>query len=259
MSKTRYGIVLSGGGVRGIAHLGVLKALEEHDIKPEVIAGASAGAIVGAFYAAGHSLEDILYFFKTTSMFSWQNYTYRKPGILDTDKFEPVFAAYLPEDDFAALEKPLFVSTTDICSGKNVIFSEGRLVRTVLASAAFPIVLSPVLMDDIYYADGAITNNFPVEPLLPLCDKVIGSYVSPLNKIEPGHLVNSMAVLERALKVGMAALSESKFRHCDLLIAPHQLNEIGTFSLKRIDEVYEIGYETAHRQLTTMLKAEQQI
>lgn len=256
MKERGYGIVLSGGGVRGIAHLGVLKALEEHQIIPEVIAGASAGAIVGAFYAAGHSLEDILYFFKTTSMFSWQNYTYRKPGILDTDKFEPVFAAYLPEDDFAALNKPLYISATDIISGKNVLFSEGALVRKVLASAAFPIVLSPVWIDNTYYADGAITNNFPVEPLLPLCDTIIGSYVSPLNKIEPDSLTTSMAVLERTLKIGMATLSESKFCHCDLLIAPHELNEVGTFSLKRIDEVYEIGYETAHRQLEAMLTSE---
>jgi len=247
--ETKYGIVLSGGGVRGIAHLGVIKALEEHGIYPEFIAGASAGAIVGAFYAAGHSWEDILHFFKTTSMFSWQNYTYRKPGILDTDKFESIFASYLPEDNFASLKKTLFVSATDIETGKNVIFKQGSLVRKVLASAAFPMVLSPVRISGTYYADGAITNNFPVEPLVGTCDTIIGSYVSPLPVIQHGELTNSMAVLERALKIGMAAQSESKFEHCDILVAPHQLNEVGTFSMNRIDEVFEIGYETACQKL----------
>ena len=247
--ETKYGMVLSGGGVRGIAHLGVIKALEERGIYPELIAGASAGAIVGAFYAAGHSWEDILHFFKSTSMFSWQNYTYRKPGILDTDKFEHLFATYLPGDSFASLTKTLFVSATDIEKGKNVIWQEGSLVRKVLASAAFPMVLSPVQIEGTFYADGAITNNFPVEPLLPLCDTIIGSYVSPLPIVQPGELTNSMAVLERAFKIGMAALSESKFQHCDILIAPHQLNEVGTFSMNRIDEVFEIGYEAACQQL----------
>ncbi len=249
METKNYGIVLSGGGVRGIAHLGVLKALEEHGIYPRYIAGASAGAIVGAFYAAGHSLEEILYFFKSTSMFSWQNYTYRKPGILDTDKFESLFASYLPNDNFSSLTKTLFISATDIEKGKNVIWQEGSLVRKVLASAAFPMVLSPVRIAGTYYADGAITNNFPVEPLLGACDTIIGSYVSPLSIIQPAELINSMAVLERAFKIGMATLSESKFQHCDILIAPHQLNEVGTFSMNRIDEVFTIGYETTCRKL----------
>jgi NTE family protein len=252
METKKYGIVLSGGGVRGIAHLGVLKALEEHGIYPEFISGASAGAIVGAFYAAGHSVEEILYFFKSTSMFSWQNYTYRKPGILDTDKFESLFASYLPGDNFSNLTKTLFVSATDIEKGRNVIFQEGTLVRKVLASAAFPMVLSPVRIEDTYYADGAITNNFPVEPLLSICDTIIGSYVSPLPVIQHGELTNSMAVLERAFKIGMATLSESKFQHCNILIAPHQLNQVGTFSMNRIDEVFEIGYEAAQRTLAKL-------
>lgn len=252
MSSTKqptYGLVLSGGGVRGIAHLGVLKALEEHGISLQYLAGASAGAIVASFYAAGHSWTDILHFFKTTSMFSWQNYAYRKPGLLDTDKFDSVFAEYLPEDDFSVLKKELFVSTTDIGAGRNVIFNRGPLRRAVLASSAFPIVLSPILIDGVYYADGAITNNFPVETLLPHCDIVIGSYVNPISTIDPALLKTSKSVFERAFNIGMAASSVSKFSQCDILIAPPQLNDVGMFSLSRIDEVFQIGYETATQVL----------
>lgn len=243
------GLVLSGGGVRGIAHLGVIKALEEHHIRVRAISGASAGAIVGAFYAAGHSWEHILEFFKSTPLFSWQNYSYRKPGLLDTDKFQKAFAAYLPDDDFQGLERKLYVSTTDICTGKNQIFSEGKLIRKVLASAAFPIVLSPVRIRGVLYADGGITNNFPIEPLRGNSDYIIGSYVNPLDTIDGKALTSSMAVMERAFKIGMATLSESKFSDCNLLVAPRQLTEIGTFSLNRIDEVFEIGYTAACQAL----------
>ncbi len=243
------GLVLSGGGVRGIAHLGVIKALEEHNIRVKSIAGASAGAIVGAFYAAGHSWEHILEFFKTTPMFSWQNYTYSKPGLLDTDKFQKAFAAYLPDDDFQGLECKLYISTTDICTGKNHIFSEGKLIKKVLASAAFPIVLSPVRIDGVFFADGGITNNFPVEPLLSESDFIIGSYVNPLPTIEAQELTSSMDVMERAFKIGMATLSESKLSNCDVLVAPLELTEIGTFSLNRMDEVFEIGYSAACKAL----------
>lgn len=239
------GLVLSGGGVRGIAHLGVIKALEEHNIRVKLISGASAGAIVGSFYAAGHSWEHILEFFKTTPLFSWQNYTYSKPGILDTDKFQKAFAAYLPDDDFQGLECKLFISTTDICTGKNQIFSEGKLIRKVLASAAFPIVLSPIQIDGVFYADGGITNNFPIEPLRQEADFIIGSYVNPLPKIEAQELTSSMDVMERAFKIGMATLSEKKFSECDVLVAPLELTDIGTFSLNRMDEVFEIGYTAA--------------
>ncbi|MEL6657378.1 MAG: patatin-like phospholipase family protein [Bacteroidota bacterium] len=243
------GLVLSGGGVRGMAHLGVIKALEEKQIRVRQIAGASIGAVVGAFYAAGHSWEHTLEFFKTTPMFTWQNYTYSKPGLLDTDRFHSVFAAHLPDDNFHSLERKLFISTTDICAGKNCIFKEGRLIQPILASAAVPMVLSPVLIDGIYYADGGITDNFPLEPLEEECDYIIGSYVNPLDNIEPEELNSSMAVLDRAFKIGVVTLSERKFSDCDLLIAPPGLDQVGTFSLNRIDEVFEMGYSAAMEAL----------
>jgi NTE family protein len=80
MKEFTYGLVLSGGGIRGLAHVGVIKALEEEGIYPSYIAGASAGAIVGAFYAAGYSGEEILAFFQKTSLFSLDKYAYEKPG-----------------------------------------------------------------------------------------------------------------------------------------------------------------------------------
>jgi NTE family protein len=109
MEKHQLGIVLSGGGVRGMAHIGLLKALEEHDIQPEIIAGSSAGALVGALYAYGHDFDAMLEFFKTVPLFKFSFYSAVKPGLLDIDKYRVFFKDYFPENDFAALNKPLHV------------------------------------------------------------------------------------------------------------------------------------------------------
>ncbi len=254
MSEPTYGIVLSGGGIRGLAHVGVIQALEEEGIYPSYIAGASAGAIVGAFYAAGYRADDILAFFRKTSIFSIDKYTYRKPGLIDTDKFYQIFKAYFPEDRFDHLKKKLFVSATDILAGKTRFFHEGPLINAVLASAAFPVVLSPMTIEGVLYADGGITNNFPVEPLLAHCDKIIGVYVNPLNKIKAVELSSSLSVLDRAFKIGMANISIQKFGQCNLVIAPEKLSHFGTFSMSHLDEAYEIGYEAAKNRLADIRK-----
>src|SRR6056297_1530301 len=95
------GLVLSGGGVRGVAHIGAIKALGEFGIRPSHIAGTSAGAIVGALYAGGCNWEEILDFFKTTQIFSIKKYARSKPGFVDTEKFYDHLKSYLPEDNFA--------------------------------------------------------------------------------------------------------------------------------------------------------------
>jgi NTE family protein len=249
MKSTTFGLVLSGGGVRGMAHIGAIKALEEHGIYPSHIAGASAGAIVGALYSGGYSCDEMLAFFKNTSLFSINNYAYQKPGLIDTDKFYKIFQKQFPEDRFESLKLKLFVSATDIVAGKNKIFDKGPLIYAVLASSAFPVVLSPLLIDGTLYADGGITNNFPVEPLKAHCDKILGSYVSPLKKIKPSDLNSSISVLDRAFSIGMVSMSEQKFQFCDLLFIPPTLNKFATFSKSNIDEIYLIGYSEAINKL----------
>ncbi|MBK8501155.1 MAG: patatin-like phospholipase family protein [Saprospiraceae bacterium] len=249
MNEPTYGLVLSGGGIRGLAHVGVIRALEEEGIYPGYIAGASAGAIIGAFYAAGYSCEDILAFFHETSIFSIDKYAYGKPGFFDTEKFYQIFRTYFPTDDFKDLAKKLFVSATDILAGKTKFFHEGPLIHAVLASAAFPVVLSPMMIDEVLYADGGITNNFPVEPLLAHCDRIIGVYVNPLNKIKAEELTSARNVMDRAFRIGMANMSIQKFSHCDLVISPEKLSRFGTFSIRHLDESYEIGYEEARKHL----------
>ena len=253
-NKPSIGLVLSGGGVKGLAHIGVIKALEEEGIFPRYISGASAGSIVGAFYAAGYSPDVILQFFKTTPLFSFNNYAYGKLGLLNSDKFYEILKTYFPKDNFESLQKQLYVSATDILVGKTKFFHEGPLINAILASAAFPVVLSPIIIDDILYADGGITNNFPVEPLIGQCDKIIGVYVNPLNEIKSKDLTSSRILMIRAFEIGMANTSIKKFNQCDLVIVPEELKNMGVFSMSHLDDAYEIGYKTTKERMKDIVK-----
>ena len=238
------GLVLSGGGIKGVAHIGAIKALEENGIYPTHISGSSAGAVVGAFYAQGYKPEEILSFFKTTPLFNFSRYAYRKPGFIDTDKFYRDFKKYFPEDNFNTLQKKLFITTVDMLNGTIKVFDKGELIKPFLASAAFPGIFSPVTINDGVYADGGILDNFPVAPLRVNCKNIVGIYLSPLTIIKSNRLKHSLSVLDRAIRINFLNGSAQKFPECDLLIDPDNLNKFGLFDTKSIDEIYRIGYQT---------------
>ena len=248
------GLVLSGGGFRGIAHIGVIKALEEYGIKPSYIAGTSSGAIIGALYAAGYKYDKIQEILESIHIFSVYKYARNKPGFVDTEKFIDEFARYFPENSFSALKIPLFVTTTNILSGKLEVFSKGQLIRPILASAAFPGVFSPIQIGDQYYIDGGTLNNFPVDLIRDLCEEIIGVYVNPFQKISFEEVKNSLHVLERAYQIRSANNANCGFKDCDILILPDGLNKYGTFSLKNMDPVVELGYRSAVQGLERKLE-----
>lgn len=243
------GLVLSGGGARGIAHIGVLKALEEHNIYPSYIAGTSAGAIVGGLYAGGCSWQQILEFFKNTQLFTFTNYAKSKPGILDTEKFYKQFNTYLPVDDYKALKIPLLVTATNLLDGTLKVFDSGPLIKTILASAAVPGIFAPVEIGNGYYADGGILNNFPVDLLQKKCDKIVGVYVNPFQKIKKEGLKHVYNIMERSYHIMMANETSLKFNACDILIKPDRMQEFSSFSLNNMDILFNLGYEAAQTSI----------
>src|SRR5690606_20960437 len=108
------GLVLSGGGIRGMAHIGLIKAMREHGIEAEMVAGTSVGALVGALYANGNSTESMLNFFRETPLFQYSFFAINKPGFIDTERYINIFKDFFPKDTFESLEKPLFVVATDL-------------------------------------------------------------------------------------------------------------------------------------------------
>ena len=153
------GLVLSGGGVKGMAHIGMIQALNEFGISSHAVSGTSVGALIGALYANGNSVKEMLQFFKETPLFRYHFMTILKPGLLDTERYFDLLAKYLPDNSFETLERKLYVIATDLQKGDEKIFSEGELIKPLLASAALPPVFSPVAINGRLYADGGIMNN----------------------------------------------------------------------------------------------------
>jgi len=241
----KVGLILSGGGARGAAHIGVLKAFEENGFSPTHISGTSIGAVVGALYANGVHWSEILHFLKTTSLFHTKRFAFNKPGFLDTEKFYDDLKVYFPKDNFDSLAKPLFVTATNVLTGNLKIFSKGQLIKPVIASASFPGIFTPTEINGSYYIDGGILNNFPVEPLKKHCDKIIGVYINSLKRINIKDLNHSYNVVDRALKIRAATDSLRKFPECDIIISPEELGDFAVFGMSNIDAIFEMGYCTA--------------
>ncbi len=247
--RYRLGIVLSGGGSRGLAHAGVLRALGENGLEPDCVAGTSAGALVGALYASGRDSAEILRFFDDANPFRLSRLALGKPGVIDSEKIVGAFQNWFPQDSFAALARPLFVTGTDLVSGRLEVWSSGPLVRPLLASSAVPFVISPTRVDGRLYVDGGIVNNFPVEPLFGLCDAILGVHATPLSAPEESDLQSSRAVIQRSLEIGMFHASKRKFHHADLVISPAGLSRFSTFDTRRHAEIVEVGYRAALDQM----------
>jgi NTE family protein len=245
MKQIKIGYVLSGGGARGFAHLGVLKLLEELHIKPYAIAGTSAGAIAGALYAAGKSAEEIHALMKKSNIFGWNNIAWRKKGFFTMDVLKKSLSNLIGKNDFDVLQTKLFVAATDLIKGESVIFSKGKLFESVIASASVPVVFEAVKMDNRLLVDGGVLNNFPVEPLTKICDTIIGSYV---NKMDDGlgnaSVFRTVNIIDRCFHLAISNSVYSKVNKCDVFIES-PLHEYDMYDVKQADKIFEIGYQTA--------------
>lgn len=244
-----FGIALSGGGHKGIAHAGVLHFLEEQGIHPEVISGTSAGAITGSLYAFGKTPMEILAFYKSVSLFNWSHLSFKKAGFLDANKFEGYLLDVFGDKTLNELDKELYISATEIKNGKLKIFRKNtKIVDAVLASSAFPGVFSPVEINGKVYSDGGILNNYPVNTIQGRCDFLIGSNVNPvLTYKDTSRLTSIKSVALRAFEIMMMQNAAPQKDLCDWHIQPEELAPYSTFEISktRMEEIFIIGYEAA--------------
>ena len=247
--KFRVGISLSGGGAKGIAHLGVLQALEECGFKPQVIAGVSAGAIIGALYADGKSPKEICQFFKDSSFFKFVKIVVPKKGVMSTERFYNLLDGFLIAKTFEELQMPLTINATELIEGKNVYFNSGSLVDKIVASSSVPIFLTPKEMEGKVYVDGGIFCNMPAKVIRQDCDILFGVHVNPI--VTEGSIDGMMDVMERVYHLAIQSSTVSEKRACDVVIEPVEARNYGMFDISKTQEIFDIGYRA------TMVKLHQ--
>ena len=242
-SKASIGIAFSGGGVRGISHLGVLKALNEVGIFPSQVSGSSAGAIVGAMYCQGYSPDEVLKIIIETNYFKLIRPAISWKGLFTMDSLAQLLKTYLPHNDFASLKVPLHVAATYIGKGEVVYFNSGKLVEPILASSCIPGMFEPIHYESRYLVDGGVLNNLPVEPLQVNCEIVIGVNCNHLPELAAVRNVKNL--LERAVMMNMNFNAYSRKSGCTYFIEAPGLGKFGVFDLKKSSEFFQAGYNQA--------------
>ncbi|MEN9993819.1 MAG: hypothetical protein RL762_476 [Bacteroidota bacterium] len=284
--RQRVGVVLSGGGASGVAHVGVLKALEEHQIPIDYIVGTSAGALVGAMYASGYSPAEIeayvlsesfqlmvkgqeeadqqFLFYQDASSASMFNFTVSQDSILQKSLplafIDPTYLDYemlkifgrtsvSVQDDFNQLFVPYRCVASAVETKKSVAFAHGKLNQVVRASMTFPLYLNPIRVNGVLYFDGGLYNNFPIDVLYNdfQPDFIIGSNVSK----------NLAPVSERdffGLLTSMMTTPTNYAMPCaeGFIIEPN--TTVGTFDFADVKQAIKDGYEATNLQMDSILK-----
>lgn len=237
-------LALSGGGARGIAHLGVLAALDELRIPVSRLSGVSSGAIAAAFYAAGVPPREILRLFQEVNITRLTRVALSRYGLFRIDAVGTLFERHLGEiGTFEQLQLPLTLVATDLVEGTSVRFSSGPLVPPLLATAAVPILFRPVEFQGRQLVDGGLLNNLPVEALReagPDELRIVGVHCNPPN---PNAQFNNLrGVIERTLNLAIGGNTVLSKQQCHLLLEPPELRRFRTMSYRCAPELFDIGY-----------------
>jgi NTE family protein len=246
-SRCKYGLALSGGAARGMTHIGVIKALKEHGIMPGAIAGTSAGAIVGTFIADGYEPDELVEIFLKKKILSYLRINFGKAGLLKMTGARAAMKKHLRAKKIEDLKIPMFITCTNLHSGKVEYFNKGDIIDKLIATSSIPGLFAPVDIGGNLYVDGGIQDNLPVRPLLDRCKKIIGvdvNYTGPVEKIE-----SAIEVLERSFHLSIRAKIEEKAKLCDLFIDPYELKGYGLTDISKGREMVEIGYRLTKRLL----------
>ncbi len=275
-TRPKIGLVLSGGGAKGFAHIGVLKVLEQAGVKIDYIAGTSMGAVVGGLYASGYSATQIDSIFYNTNFDELlQDYIPRSSKSFYEKRNDQLYALTLPFNkmkvgipiafskgmynysllsklthkvrnvrDFNKLPIPFVCVATDIEKGEEVLLNKGYLAQAMLASSAFPSLFSPVEIDGKLLIDGGVINNYPVEEIRKMgADIVIGVDVQDDLK-DRKSLKDATRILVQITNLDMIKLMKEKQKLTDIYIKP-DVSDFGVISFDAGREIIKKGEEAS--------------
>lgn len=255
----RIGLTLGGGGVRGLAHVGVLEVLDELGLEPCIISGTSMGAVIGALYASGLSgraIRELIHSHAVLKSDSWPDLFKKKSellkwvdafsldlgsgGLINTDKFISYLFSEIGESKFEDLKIPLCVVATDFWAGEEVVFESGDLLPAIQASMAVPGVFAPVVTMDRVLVDGGVVNLVPYDHIMDRCDI---SIVVNVAKARTPEKIETPSVIESILGtfdiMQMSALAEKMKRSEPNIYIRPEINDVRMFDFNKIEDVFQ--------------------
>lgn len=283
--RPKVGLVLSGGGAKGFAHIGVLKVLEQEGVKIDYIGGTSMGAIIGGLYAAGYTADQLDSIFKTVDTDALlQDYIPRNSKSFYEKRNDEIYALQLPfddfkigspvslskgmynynllnkllmhvryEKDFSKLPVPFLCIATDVVTGNQVILEDGNLPQSILASGAFPSLYTPVEINDQLLIDGGVVNNYPIDEIRKKgMDIIIGVDVQD-GKKDRDKIKGALDILMQIANYGMYQGMDVKQKETDIYIKPDIVNySVVTFD--KGDEIIKKGKDAAMEKIADIRK-----
>lgn len=253
MKKYKTGLVLSGGGTRGFAHLGVIAALYEKGIKPDIISGASVGALVGAFIASGKTPDEIMQIVGKGWLFKYTKLHLPVDGLLRLDGLKEMIHKNIPAKNIEDLKIPFFVTISNLNKGTAEYRSSGPLGETVLASSSIPVIFQPVKLNDQLYVDGGLMDNIPIEPIKNDCENLVVVNINPLNPKD--NLKNLIQIASRTFYMSVNANIPEVLKYATLYIEPEGIDNFDILSLSHAREMFKMGYDSTQKALKLKMLA----
>ena len=239
--------VLSGGGCRGFAHLGAVKALQEYGTYASEISGTSSGAIAGAFLANGFSPDEIKDIFIEKLNLNMLSRNGFKLGLISMKNIRIFLQKNLRYKKFEDLPIPFYATATSFADGSQHIFKSGNLIDAIIASSSIPVVFPPVIIRGMPFVDGGLSNNLPVEPFSKNKKNIVCIHVNPIKSFKRGESVFN--VMDRAIHLSFREKVDRSSAGCFLFIEPKELSGYGLFDIHKIEDIFEIGYSFTKKLL----------
>ncbi len=245
----RLGLALGGGGIRGLAHAGAIKAIHEAGLKPDIVAGVSAGSVIAVLYAAGVDPDDMVRLFIGKKVSDFAELGFGKGGIMKIEKFtgcimDAIGSRYKNIED---LPMPVRIGCSNLDDAVPEYFDHGPIEPIMRASCSIPIAIKPVPLNGKTYVDGGVLRNLPAWTIREECDKLIGINVSPVIKQE--HSQSMLEIAMRTYHMLSKANQDQDMAMCDLSIVTNEISHYHTFDLKVATKVFHTGYVNARKAL----------
>lgn len=261
LERKKIGLALGGGAARGLAHIGVLKVLEERGIVPQMIAGTSIGSIIGAIYAKeldADRLEQYALEWSRWKMAQLLDPALPRVGLIKGRKVEAILDSYLGEESFSDLKVPFACVAVDIDTGEEVVIKDGLVASAVRASISIPGIFLPVEWDGRILVDGGLVNPVPVSTVRDMgAEFIIAVNVLPhpqgrISKQGSGDLsrgLNIFAILMQMVDISANLIARASLEGADLVIEP-DVAHVSPTDFHLASELIPRGEEAAERVLS---------